>query len=41
MNNMIDWDYWPYLWLVYHDGNLCMKDFNGWLVYTQQETIGM
>ncbi|QIG70755.1 hypothetical protein EVB91_204 [Rhizobium phage RHph_I1_18] len=37
---MIDWDYWPYLWLV-HEGEVAIKDFNGWLVYTGQQTLGV
>lgn len=37
---MIDWDYWPYLWLVYADERICIKDFNGWLYFTEAETLG-
>ena len=38
---MIDWGYWPYLWLVEVDGYLCIKDFNGWLYFTGAETLGL
>jgi hypothetical protein len=40
-SSLIDWDYWPYLWVVFHDDRLCIKDFNGWLVFTDNETLGM
>lgn len=39
--SFIDWDYWPYLWIVFIDGRLCVKDFNGWLVFTENRTLGM
>lgn len=38
---MIDWDYWPYLWLVGTADGPAIKDFNGWLVFFDQDTLGM
>lgn len=39
--SMVDWDYWPYLWLVYVEGQLAIKDFNGWYFFLGQYTLGM
>jgi hypothetical protein len=42
-DNMIDWDYWPYIWLVWNqeDEVIAIKDFNGWFYYLNQETLGL
>jgi len=38
---MIDWDYWPYLWLVVVNGELCVKDHNGWLMFSGATMLGL
>lgn len=39
--NLIDWDYWCYLWIVFYDGQIYVTDINGWRVHTGSNTIGM
>lgn len=40
-HNLVDWDYWAYLRLVYVDNQLCIRDFNGWLMFSGARTLGM
>ena len=39
--NFVDWDYWPWIWLVFLNGEVAIKDFNGWYLFSGQKTLGM
>lgn len=38
---MVDWDYFVYFRIVFSYGEVCLKDFNGRLLSTGAETLGM
>lgn len=38
---MIDWDYWPYLWVVHRFGAVCLIDAFGRVYSTRQATLGL